>query len=39
MQIQGYLAEIAYKLGQYQIAKHAAETVCSAFVIKNEYKY
>ena len=39
MQIQGYLAEIAFKLGQYQIAKHAAETVCSAFVIKNEFKY
>ena len=39
MQIQGYLAEIAFKLGQYQIAKLAAETVCSAFVIKNEFKY
>jgi hypothetical protein len=38
-QLQGYLAEIAFKLGQYQIAKHAAESVCSQFVIKNEFKY
>lgn len=39
MLIQGYLAEIAYKLGHYQISKAAAESVCSAFVIKNEFKY
>lgn len=38
-QLQGYLAEIAFKLGQYQIAKHVAESVCSQFVIKNEFKY
>lgn len=38
-QIQGYLAEIAFKLGHYQISKHVAESVCSQFCIKNEFKY
>jgi len=28
-QLYGYLAEIAYKLGHYVIAKQAAETLCS----------
>lgn len=31
-QISGYLAEIAYKLGHYQIAKQTAESVCQAFI-------
>lgn len=38
-QINGYLAEIAFKLGHYQIAKQAAENVCQAFITKNEFKY
>jgi len=38
-QIEGYLAEIAYKLGHYQIAKTSAENVCQAFITKNDYKY
>ena len=38
-QLNGYLAEIAFKLGHYQIAKSAAENVCSAFITKNEFKY
>ena len=38
-QLNGYLAEIAFKLGHYQIAKAAAENVCAAFVTKNEFKY
>ena len=38
-QICGYLAEIAFKLGKYEIAKLAAEEVCREFVIKNDYKY
>jgi hypothetical protein len=38
-QLYGYLAEIAYKLGHYQIAKQAAETLCSQFIEKNELKY
>lgn len=38
-QINGYLAEIAFKLGHYQIAKSAAENVCTQFVTKNEFKY
>lgn len=38
-QIFGYLAEVAFKLGHWGIAKSAAESVCSAFVIKNEFKY
>lgn len=38
-QICGYLAEIAFKLGKYEIAKLAAEEVCKEFVIKNDYKY
>ncbi len=33
------MAEIAFKLGHYQIAKSAAENVCTAFVTKNEFKY
>ena len=38
-QINGYLAEIAFKLGHYQIARTAAENCCTAFLSKNEYKY
>ena len=38
-QIAGYLAEIAFKLGHYAIAKQAADQVCSAFVVKNEFRY
>lgn len=38
-QLSGYLAEIAFKLGHYHIAKSAAENVCQAFVTKNEFKY
>lgn len=38
-QLYGYLAEISYKLGHYQIAKTAAETLCSQFIEKNELKY
>lgn len=38
-QLYGYLAEIAFKLGHYQIAKQAAETLCSQFIDKNEFKY
>lgn len=38
-QLNGYLAEIAFKLGHYQIAKIAAENVCTAFITKNEFKY
>jgi len=38
-QLNGYLAEIAFKLGHYQIAKTSAETVCTAFITKNEFKY
>jgi hypothetical protein len=33
------LAEISYKLGHYQIAKQAAETLCSQFIEKNDLKY
>ncbi len=35
-QLYGYLAEIAYKLGHYQIAKQAAEALCSQFLDKND---
>jgi hypothetical protein len=38
-QLYGYLAEIAYKLGHYQIAKQGAETLCSQFIEKNDLKY
>jgi hypothetical protein len=38
-QIAGYLAEIAFKLGHYQIARQAADSVCQAFAIKNEFRY
>lgn len=38
-QLYGYLAEIAFKLGHYQIAKTAAESLCSQFIEKNELKY
>ena len=38
-QLYGYLAEISYKLGHYQIAKQAAETLCSQFIEKNDLKY
>ena len=38
-QLSGYLAEIAFKLGHYQIAKQAAESLCQQFLIKNEFKY
>lgn len=38
-QICGYLAEIAFKLGKYEIAKMAAEEVCKEFVIKNNMSY
>lgn len=38
-QLYGYLAEIAYKLGHYVIAKQAAETLCSQFIEKNDLKY
>ena len=33
------MAEISYKLGHYQIAKQAAETLCSQFIEKNDLKY
>ena len=33
------MAETAFKLGHYQIAKQAAECLCSAFIEKNELKY
>jgi hypothetical protein len=38
-QLSGYLAEIAFKLGHFTIAKQAAEAVCTAFVIRNEHYY
>jgi len=38
-QLHGYLAEIAFKLGHYQIAKQAAEILCQQFIIKNEFSY
>jgi hypothetical protein len=38
-QINGYLAEIAFKLGHFQIARTAAENVCQAFISKNEFRY
>ena len=38
-QLHGYLSEIAFKLGHYQIAKQAAEALCQQFIIKNEFKY
>lgn len=38
-QLCGYLAEIAFKLGHFQIAKQAAELLCQAFIIKNEFSY
>ena len=36
-QLAGYLAEVAFKLGHYQIAKQAAETLCKQFIINNEF--
>lgn len=33
-----YLAQTSYKLKHYQIAKDAAEAVCSCFVEKNDVK-
>jgi len=38
-QLSGYLVEIAYKLGHYQIAKEVAEGLCAQFIEKNEFKY
>lgn len=38
-QLHGYLAEVAFKLGQYQIAKQAAEFLCQQFIIKNSFNY
>jgi hypothetical protein len=38
-QLSGYLAEIAFKLGHFTIAKQAAEAVCTAFVVRNEHYY
>ena len=38
-QICGYLAEIAFKLGKYEIAKMASEEVCKEFIVKNNYSY
>ena len=38
-QLQGYLAETAYKLGHYTIAKQAAEALCVQFLEKNELRY
>jgi hypothetical protein len=38
-QLSGYLAEIAFKLGHFTIAKQAAEAVCTAFVTRNEHYY
>ena len=33
------MAEIAFKLGHFTIAKQAAEAVCTAFVVKNEHRF
>jgi hypothetical protein len=38
-QLYGYLSEIAFKLGHYQIARQAAEALCQQFLIKNEFSY
>jgi len=38
-QISGYFAEIAFKLGKFEIAKMAAEEVCKEFVVKTSFSY
>jgi hypothetical protein len=37
--LYGYLAQIAFKLKQYQIAKKSAETLLNQFLCKNETRY
>jgi hypothetical protein len=38
-QVAGYLSEIAFKLGKFEIAKMAAEEVCKEFVVKQNLNY
>ena len=37
--LSGYLAQIAYKLGHYQVAKKSAELLLTQYIIKNEVYY